>query len=266
MKKSFCLRGHHLISFSQQNIENRLCSHDLAYRRDQRRLSEVFSYSRNFFHDLVKSVHHLLLLKLKHQIGQHASRDLIFKYLIVDRKSLGIHPSFLYEAIHQLSKVIRYICNKVLIQPGVSFRALIHLSYSFCRGLACSHGKRRYSRIYGVTSGVYGFHISHRRYAAGAMAVKVHGNLYILLSGPYQLLCGIGRQYPCHVLYTDGIGSHALHFGHKFHPVIEGIAFPRRICRSHLDFSSFCLGGFYTDLQVSQIIEGVEYTYYIYAL
>ncbi len=90
--------------------------------------------------------------------------------------------------------------------------------------------------------------------------MKLNGNLNILLEGLHQFIGLIGNQKPCHILDTDGIGTHFhkdLGILDKLLKTVEGAD---GIGECSLGMAAFLLTGLYGSFNISCIIQGVKDT------
>ena len=58
------LLGYHLVSLAHDDVKHSLCADDLRRRSDKRRLTEVFTHTRNFLKHFVELVFCVLFFQL----------------------------------------------------------------------------------------------------------------------------------------------------------------------------------------------------------
>ena len=80
------------------------------------------------------------------------------------------------------------------------------------------------------------------------------------LQSLYQLCCRVWCQQTCHILDTQGVSAHVLNSLCNILPVIQCIGIAQSIAQRNLSMSFFSVGGFYSCLQVADIVQTVKDT------
>ena len=89
----------HFITFTCENIQNGLRADDLACRSDERRIAEIFAYTRNFRKNIIIFILGVCLFELRNKVGKHSAGNLINQSVCVNRKHLRIKEAVTLKSV-----------------------------------------------------------------------------------------------------------------------------------------------------------------------
>ena len=89
--------------------------------------------------------------------------------------------------------------------------------------------------------------------------MQVDRDLNIGLEHAYHLGSSCRNHEACHVLDTDGVSTHVLDPQSEVLPVLRCIRLADRICHSYLCMSAVSLGRIDRSLEVSEVVQCIEY-------
>ena len=92
------------------------------------------------------------------------------------------------------------------------------------------------------------------------MCVKLDREVYCLLESSDQLCSLVGQEQTCHVLDTDGIGTHIFNSLCNVYPVVHCVGISQCVGKSHLCVRLLLVCRFDRSLQVAQIVHTVKDT------
>ena len=250
--------GNHFIT-AHGYIHDSHRTYDLAGRRYQGRISQIFPHLGHFLQHFVQLVFNPHACHLAAKVGQHAAGNLVDQYFGIYVK-VRVHMELIYNFTLDAGEIFRQLIQCFQIQSGIPGTFLQRGHHSFRTGLACSSGEGGQRRVQNVHAGFRRFQGRHVAQACGAVVVQFQRNRYFLFQRFDQVFRAIRTQQARHVFNTDRIGPHLYHF----------LGQPHKVCRfmirtGGIDQRALHMGaGFFPcpkgSFQVSRIIEGVKHT------
>ena len=98
------------------------------------------------------------------------------------------------------------------------------------------------------------------------MALNVDGYRHRGLEPPYQLMAGIGRQQPRHVLDADRIGAQVFDPPRQIDPQIQGVHRAHGVGQGALGMTTLLAHRTQGGLQIADVVHGVEHPEHIHSV
>jgi len=123
-----------LVASSENDIEGRLSSDDLARGGYQRRVAHLLAYPGDFRENIHVFLFGALLAQLGDEVGEHAARDLEFENIHIDTSHAALETYILFPDISEIARNLRQACQ---VQTGVALGPVEGAYQRFGRCLGC---------------------------------------------------------------------------------------------------------------------------------
>jgi len=108
--------------------------------------------------------------------------------------------------------------------------------------------------------------VAHLRHAAGAVSVKIYGQVNLLLDGSDQVIGILWGYQPGHVLDADGIAAKLRKLHGKIGKLVDGVDGTYGVADSALDVLLHSLGCRDRALHIADVVHGIEDPEYVHAV
>ena len=205
--------GDRFVARAGQYVQDSLGTDDLRSWRDQRRITQVFAYSRYFGEHFIHAIERARFLELVGQVGNHAARHLVYQHT---RVHAGICALELPVLLAYFVEVGSQFLNCREVEAGVVWGALQRGHDALCRGMAGAFAERRVAGIQHRGARLHCLEETHGRQTRGGVAVQVDRQTDCGAQRLDQVRGSVRREQAGHVLDADGIAAHGLQFAGQF--------------------------------------------------
>ena len=248
------LLRNHLIALAGQDVHHCLCTYDLRRRGYERWLTEVLTNSRNFLENSVQLIDLASLVKLRDEVTEHTSRNLITKGVDINAEHLRGHKTRLQALLTIRLEVLGNLDELVYIDTCVVLGTLECLHHNVGRRLRSTKSERSGRGIDDICTRLYALQVGHGSHTGGVVGVDLDRKGGSLLEGLHEVIACLRKQKACHILDAEGICAEGLNITCEVLPVLEGIGITECIAECDLRVTALLLGCLYSRLEVTNIV------------
>ena len=259
----FHFLGNNAPALTCQNIEHGLRAYDLGKRRYQRRIANLGTNARNFFHNIVEAIDCILNFQLRHKVRHHAAGNLMRVDLHVGKRR---NATLVMPALANLFPVLGNLKQQAQIKPSV-VTAFLHSSDKHLdRRLGITKCQRRRSGIDNSGTSFSGFQVVGRSHTANIVAMNMNWQTDFGIECLNDALGAIRGKHARHILDGNGISAKILKLLTIFKEAVECMNWGKRIGNSAFEVAAACLNGLGVIYHVANIVQRVEHAEHVNAI